>query len=212
VILVSDIRLGIGYYPILITIVASYIYLKSILEKKFNRQEIIFSSLIMSIFLASIIYYLNGTVSTQHFVASQVMATVFFFLLVQMAMSNAAVNPGPVLLDGGARHTTLAAIVLLPAPALLIGDYVMAHISPRCTGAKCATFEFIFGSDEIFTVFYWLNTIGSVLLISGVVSIIILRDAFRINKYSEEEMADEIKSNDGLFHNVSFCRSIQFYE
>ncbi|RFB95685.1 hypothetical protein B5K11_12355 [Rhizobium leguminosarum bv. trifolii] len=102
------------------------------------------------------------------------MATVFFFLLMRMAISNAAINPGPVLLDGGAPRTTLVAIILLPAPALLIGDYLVANIPPRCTGVKCAAFEFVFGSDEIFTVFYWLNTIGSILLISVVVCLIVL--------------------------------------
>ncbi|MBY5410336.1 hypothetical protein HFO98_18075 [Rhizobium leguminosarum] len=94
-----------------------------------------------------------------------------------MAISNAAINPGPVLLDGGAPRTTLAAIILLPIPALLIGDYLVANISPHCTGVKCASFEFIFGSDEIFTVFYWLNTM-SVLLISGVVCLVALMGRF----------------------------------
>ncbi|MGO8122192.1 hypothetical protein ACC728_14245 [Rhizobium ruizarguesonis] len=174
----SDLRLGIGYYPIIVTTIAAYIYIKSILKKTFNRQEIIFSSLIMSIFLASIIYCLNGSISTQHFVASQVMATVFFFLLMRMAISNAAINPGPVLLDGGAPRTTLVAIIMLPIPALLIGDYLVANTSPRCTGIKCASFEFVFGSDEVFAVFYWLNTIGSVLLISGVVCLVVLMRRF----------------------------------
>ncbi|UIY24838.1 hypothetical protein LZK76_03010 [Rhizobium leguminosarum] len=105
----------------------------------------------------------------------------FFFLLMKMAVSNAAADPGPVLLDGGAPRTALVAIVLLPTPALLIGDYLVANISPRCTGVKCAAFEFIFGFNDTFTLFYWLNTIGSVLLISGAVCFIVLIRRF-LNK------------------------------
>jgi hypothetical protein len=96
----------------------------------------------------------------------------------RMAISNAAINPGPVLLDGGAPRRTLVAIIMLPVPALLIGDYLVANISPRCAGIKCASFEFVFGSDEVFAVFYWLNTIGSVLLISGVVCLVVLMRRF----------------------------------
>ncbi|MBY3565709.1 hypothetical protein [Rhizobium laguerreae] len=166
--------ISVGYFPLLATIVGFFVYAKHLFSRRFDLFIIVFSSFILSIFAVSMFFYLAETLSTINLLMSQIAATAFFFILVIIANVNAVTSPPRIISDGGLPSTTLFAVALLPAPALTVGDYLVANLSPRCFGAKCAAFEFIFGSDKLFTVYYWLNTVGSTLLISSTLCAVVL--------------------------------------
>ncbi|EPE98432.1 hypothetical protein [Rhizobium grahamii] len=162
---------AIGPLPILLSTVCAYVYCSDIITKKSDIWRNIASAFFISSFSVSIFFYLLGNITTQHLIASQILATALFFILVKIALVFPENPPERVLVQFKQSPGQFLSIVLVSPIAIIVCDYFLAHVVPKCVGPKCYIFDFLFGYDLMFSRYYVAGLGASMLLICGVISV-----------------------------------------
>ncbi|MHC2457210.1 hypothetical protein ACVMIX_003851 [Rhizobium leguminosarum] len=166
-----DIGLGVGYFPIATAGIGIYVYVKYILSKKFDFYIYAFASFFASVFVISAIFRLIFRLSIENILLAQLLSVSLIFVLVRIAVIHAAASSTRILIDRGLPVRMLILMFLVPTSIVIIIDYLVANTSSRCTGAKCGVLQFVFGSDDVFTSYYFTNLCGSVFLTLSALSI-----------------------------------------
>ncbi|MGO8003541.1 hypothetical protein ELI55_01195 [Rhizobium ruizarguesonis] len=166
-----DLALTIGYFPIATAAIGLHAYVRYFYIKKYDFYVYAFSSLFLSIFSISVIFYIFIAKSLISIVMSQISSVSLMFILVRLAVSRAADGSTRMLVDRGLPAKALILMALMPASVVIVIDWLVENISPRCIGAKCGALEFVFGSDDVFTLYYFTNLYGVVFLTLSALSI-----------------------------------------
>lgn len=167
-----SLALSIGYFPIATAAIGIHVYAKYVLSKKYDFYIYAFSSLFVSIFLSSSVFYYLTLATFGTILLSQLFSISLIFILVKLAVMLTAPDATRVLADRGMSTSKLLLMIILPPSAVAMLNLLASSISPRCTGTRCAVLELIFGNDKLFTLYYFTNLYGSVFLITCALSII----------------------------------------